>query len=173
MKKTLKLLGAATLTILLGALGSGLWTILQTPLAWCGRSVLTLLASIFTGFRDSVYQDVAKGFHDHAATQVHSMLAGTLVAAIVIVVFLRPLALRRLKTVKALRSKLYWAGVVYLVLFAAFLSPNASRLLTSIELLAISTSVLPPVVHTSTLTKSMLCVLGSRLCEPAKTLIAS
>jgi hypothetical protein len=50
-------------TILLGALGSGLWSVVFEPtLGWCGKAFLTLVTLGVSAARDSVYARAARGY---------------------------------------------------------------------------------------------------------------
>lgn len=65
MKKLLKLLGALTLVLVVGALGSGLWERAFSPaLDWVVGSVVRAIAAVSSGFSDYVYREAAKGFHE-------------------------------------------------------------------------------------------------------------
>jgi hypothetical protein len=59
--------------LFLGALGSGLWDLFLKPSTLrLHRGLLTFRARIVKGFEDSVYANVAKGFHEHPS--VHTFL---------------------------------------------------------------------------------------------------
>ncbi len=62
-------------TILLGALGSGLWDlILRDFFAWIGRFVLTGLTLGFTSIREGFYAEIAQGRNDRV---ILNLLGGT------------------------------------------------------------------------------------------------
>ncbi len=61
-------------TIVLGALGSGLWDVALKPVfAWIGRAILTGLTFGFASMRDSYYVDVARGQNDRASLWLASV----------------------------------------------------------------------------------------------------
>lgn len=63
-KATLGIVG----TILLGALGSGLWELALRPAGqWLGNGVLTAASLGSSALKDQVYIDAAKGYHEESA----------------------------------------------------------------------------------------------------------
>ncbi len=68
-------------TILLGALGSGLWDLALK--AWFS-SIWNLSLTIVTlgtdSLKNAIYADVAKGFYERPALMVHTMIIGSLAA---------------------------------------------------------------------------------------------
>lgn len=62
-------------TIVLGALGSGLWEVLVKPgLAWAGGAVLTISTLGLDSLRDQIYADVAIGSYERASLSILAML---------------------------------------------------------------------------------------------------
>ena len=69
LKNTLKIVGGVVATIVLGAIGSGLWERFLGPfLDWLTRQTVGVLAWGHASYRDSIYENAAKGFHE-----VHSL----------------------------------------------------------------------------------------------------
>jgi hypothetical protein len=62
-------------TVVLGALGSGLWEIALKPGGrWVGRALLTV-ATLGSGYlKDQVYIEAAKGYHESSANQSFSLI---------------------------------------------------------------------------------------------------
>ena len=74
-KKLLWLAG----TLLLGALGSGLWEALIKPgMLWFGTLMLDLGTLGLSSLRDGMYTDVAKGSYERAGVMLLSMATGLL-----------------------------------------------------------------------------------------------
>lgn len=60
-----------TATILLGALGSGLWELALKPLGrWLGKSLLTVATLGSNSVRDDIYREAAKGIHEASSLQL-------------------------------------------------------------------------------------------------------
>jgi len=58
-------------TIVLGAVGSGVWDVFLKPaFSWLGREVLTLVTLGLSSVKDSMYQDIAKGHHEVAGLNI-------------------------------------------------------------------------------------------------------
>jgi hypothetical protein len=58
-------------TILLGALGSGLWEQALRPLGqWLGRTLLTVVTLGSSALKDGIYREAAKGVHEAGGLQV-------------------------------------------------------------------------------------------------------
>lgn len=76
-------------TIVLGALGSGLWQIILGPLVYkIGRIFLGLLSLIFVTLNNNIFQEIAKGFHESHSLFLLELavggLAGILISLIVL-----------------------------------------------------------------------------------------
>jgi len=64
---------AATIlgTLLLGALGSGLWEIALKPFTqWCGTTILTIATLGSTAIKDDNFREAAKGLHEASSLQL-------------------------------------------------------------------------------------------------------
>src|SRR4030043_325159 len=60
-----KVLMGILLTILLGAIGSGLWdVVLKSFFNWMGRLLLTFVTLGLTSASNRIYQNVSKGLHE-------------------------------------------------------------------------------------------------------------
>lgn len=63
--KKVKLIIGILGTIILGAIGSGLWDLaLEPALTWCGRTFFTIATLGLSQLRNEIYIDIAKGFHE-------------------------------------------------------------------------------------------------------------
>jgi hypothetical protein len=61
----LKVLAGIVATIILGAIGSGLWERILAPvLDWCFRSVVDIISTISTTYKDNIYSAASLGFHE-------------------------------------------------------------------------------------------------------------
>lgn len=69
LKKLIKIVLGIAATIVLGAIGSGLWERFLGPfLDWLTRQTVGAFAWGHSSYRDSIYESAAKGFHE-----VHSL----------------------------------------------------------------------------------------------------
>ncbi|MCW5205993.1 hypothetical protein VU08_03550 [Desulfobulbus sp. F5] len=58
-------------TIVLGAIGSGLWSLLLEPISvWAGRTLFTIATLGLEALRTNVYVAVAKGLHEEASLAI-------------------------------------------------------------------------------------------------------
>ena len=79
MNKLLKVVLGVLATIVLGAIGSGLWERMLGPfLDWLTRATIGLYASIVGTYRDSIYESAAKGFHEQHSLATYTMIIGML-----------------------------------------------------------------------------------------------
>jgi hypothetical protein len=63
------------LTIILGALGSGLWELALRPFSqWAGKAVLTAATLGSSAVKDRTYREAAKGFHEAGALETLTLL---------------------------------------------------------------------------------------------------
>ena len=75
MKRLINILLGIIATIILGAIGSGLWERLLGPfLDWLTKSTIGLYASVMLTYRDSIYENAAKGFHESNSLAVHTIV---------------------------------------------------------------------------------------------------
>lgn len=85
-------------TILLGAIGSGLWDIvLKSFYTWLGRELLTFVTLGLSSVKNSIYQDIAKGLHEIPSLRIFLYLIVvifTLCSTPVVLFFLRSFALK-------------------------------------------------------------------------------
>lgn len=66
-------------TIILGAIGSGLWERFLGPfLDWLARVTVGAFAWGHTSYRDSIYENAAKGFHEAHSLAVYTLVLGLL-----------------------------------------------------------------------------------------------
>ena len=79
MNKFLKVVLGVFATIVLGAIGSGLWERMLGPfLDWLTRVTVGIYASVVGTYRDSIYESAAKGLHEEHSLVVHTMIIGLL-----------------------------------------------------------------------------------------------
>jgi hypothetical protein len=75
MNKFFKVVLGVLATIVLGAVGSGLWERMLGPfLDWLTRSTIGLYASAVGTYRDSIYENAAKGLHEEHSLVVHTLI---------------------------------------------------------------------------------------------------
>lgn len=117
-------------TIVLGALGSGLWEVLVKPgLAWAGGAVLTISTLGLDSLRDQIYADVAIGSYERASLSILAMLTGFTIS------FIGSMAIFRyiVSTYKILNTNHRYKFVArmvllfYFVAFTTFLYINMYR----------------------------------------------
>jgi hypothetical protein len=67
-------------TIVVGALGSGVWDLALKPSAqWMGQLVLTAVTLGSGAMKDQIYREAAKGFHEAAALEMLIFLNACLI----------------------------------------------------------------------------------------------
>jgi hypothetical protein len=76
LKRSLALLGM----ILVGALGSGLWSLLQPPAGSAARFLLSAATLGLESIRDKVYSDAAMGHHELSSLMILLLFSGFLAA---------------------------------------------------------------------------------------------
>ncbi len=78
-KGFLKVALGVIVTIFLGAIGSGLWERFLGPfLDWLSRITVGAFAWGHTSYRDSIYENAAKGFHEAHSLAVYTLALGIL-----------------------------------------------------------------------------------------------
>lgn len=121
LKKYVKIVLGILATILLGAIGSGLWERFLAPfLDWLARKTVGALAWGHMSYRDSIYENAAKGFHESHSLALYTLVIGLLPIAYWMILNLHPTERETKNQNSAARSfvrsrKGYW------VLFAATL----------------------------------------------------
>lgn len=79
-----KVVLGVVVTVILGAVGSGLWEVVFSPaMSWVGRQILTLATLGLDSARDDIYREAAKGHHEKASFYIYLFVA--------FVLFLMPL----------------------------------------------------------------------------------
>jgi hypothetical protein len=75
-----KAIVAALGTILLGALGSGLWDLALKPSGrWMGNALLTAVTLGSSYLKDQVYIEAAKGYHEEGALRAYGLFCAVIV----------------------------------------------------------------------------------------------
>jgi hypothetical protein len=76
-------------TLLLGALGSGLWEVGLRPLFTNGGTLVLSAVNLLAGsYKDAVYKHIAMGLHEHSSLHVDALLMATLCSVIINMVIL-------------------------------------------------------------------------------------
>lgn len=84
------------ITVLLGAIGSGVWEYILKPIALGGTNFLLEVATLgVANFKDSLYEEIALGHHELPSLSLLSFtfgfLPGIMVGILLIAVILRPM----------------------------------------------------------------------------------
>jgi hypothetical protein len=75
-KGAVKLIGGIVATILLGAIGSGVWERILSPAAnWVYRASVNFVNSISTGYKDRIYQAASQGFHEAYSLKIFALFS--------------------------------------------------------------------------------------------------
>ncbi len=73
-KTILKIIGGITATIILGAVGSGVWERILAPgLDWLFRSGVDLISTVSLNYKNRIYESAAKGFHEDYSLRIFSI----------------------------------------------------------------------------------------------------
>lgn len=72
------IIAGVAVAIILGALGSGIWERLLSPAYdYCSSAVVGLFGSVSISFKNSIYREAARGFHErHALSLLTYILSG-------------------------------------------------------------------------------------------------
>ncbi len=134
-----KWIGAILATVVLGAIGSGLWDAVFKPLLpWLGEGLLDVGTLGLQSLRDSVYVEIARGTFERAGLHTLLMLlssgSGLLLGlALGAVSVLRSITRARTADQKSaldpvVLRRVLWIGTLFVALFAGFLLVNAVRI---------------------------------------------
>jgi hypothetical protein len=75
ISKWKKICGTIVGTLLLGALGSGLWDLALHPAAqWCGTAILTVATLGSSAIKDDNFREAARGLHEASSLQLFWLL---------------------------------------------------------------------------------------------------
>lgn len=68
--KSVKIVSGVFAAIILGAIGSGIWEKILSPvLSVCSEAIINLISSISISYKNSIYSNAANGFHEkHSLT---------------------------------------------------------------------------------------------------------
>ncbi|HMH52342.1 MAG TPA: hypothetical protein VK548_19035 [Candidatus Acidoferrum sp.] len=105
-------------TVLLGALGSGLWEFVRPALTVFWSVALTIVTLGLDALRDDIYRDVARGLEEKSARLLLSSAAGVLLG--LVLGFMTRAKLRKPDTGDALRRILDRAAPIMLMLAVMF-----------------------------------------------------
>jgi hypothetical protein len=82
ISSTKKVVFGVVATVILGAVGSGIWELVFSPsVTWIGRGLLTLVTLGLDSVSDAIYVDVAKGHHERSSLAVYSFVAAVVLFA--------------------------------------------------------------------------------------------
>ncbi len=104
MKNMIKIEGkinkiiAVTVTILLGAIGSGIWDwILSDAILWLGHALLTLFGALSQAYVDTLYSHIGKGSEFFYLSEIHVLVFVIYLALPVLLVMTRRKILRAIR----------------------------------------------------------------------------
>lgn len=132
LKKALKIVVGFAATIVLGAIGSGLWERFLGPfLDWLARQTVGAFAWGHTSYRDSIYENAAKGFHEVHSLALYTTLLALLPIAYLFLLRRHPAERRPERTRSQVRKfvrsrKGYW--FIYALTMAVFIAVAFSTL---------------------------------------------
>lgn len=79
LSKSLKIIVGVIATIILGAIGSGLWERFLGPtLDWLTKASIGTIARGYGSYRDLIYASAAKGFHEAHSLALYTLVIGFL-----------------------------------------------------------------------------------------------
>ncbi len=76
LPKQLRFLLLLAGTLIVGALGNGLWELAKPGLVWVGNAVLHVATLGLTSLRDGLYVEIAKGTYERAAEKTLTLMIG-------------------------------------------------------------------------------------------------
>jgi hypothetical protein len=132
LKKLLKIAAGIFATIVLGAIGSGLWERFLGPfLDWLTRQTIGAFAWGHTSYRDSIYENAAKGFHEVHSLALYMTFLGLLPIAYLFLLQRHPTERRPEGTQSPMREfirsrKGYW--FIFALTMAVFVAVTFSAL---------------------------------------------
>ncbi len=99
INKYLKIIFAAILTIILGAIGSGVWERFLSPAFDKTREIIINVMNYFViSYKDSIYADAAKGFHEYSADSLYCLVLICIVSLyLVMLLIIRDIRARKIK----------------------------------------------------------------------------
>jgi len=75
MKKAIKIFLTLLGTLVLGALGSGLWErVFSRCFDWLVTTSVNMMSRLVANYQDSIYADVSNGFNEYSAVFVHILI---------------------------------------------------------------------------------------------------
>lgn len=118
-------------TLIIGALGSGLWEVAFKPgLYWLGSALLDIGTLGLSSLRDGIYEEIARGSYERASEKTFSILVGVFAGAPMGVLTVAMLRSRKEEhTPSRLLGLLRYQRVIILcgVAISAFLIVQATR----------------------------------------------
>lgn len=129
--KTIRnILGGIAATVILGAVGSGVWERLLSPaLDWMFRASVDLVSTVSLRYKNGIYEAAAKGFHEDYSLRIF------LIASLVLSLFLLTYAMRKhddmnqrfIQPLLARKGLAQWLAVVASFAFALFVFYSVAR----------------------------------------------
>ena len=84
-EETRKIAGTVIITIFLGAIGSGVWQYVLDPMFSSSKNIILDIATLgVTSFKDNLYQEVAKGYHESASYAVYFKIVTIIAIALLL-----------------------------------------------------------------------------------------
>lgn len=92
----IKVVGGIAATIILGAVGSGLWERVLAPgLDWSFRTSVDLVSSLSLNYKNGIYRSAAQGFHEDYSLRVFAIVSLMLSLAAMVSTLVRDEHMRR------------------------------------------------------------------------------
>jgi hypothetical protein len=149
--RPIKIIGSAIVAVLLGAIGSGVWSGLLSPL-WNSfiMGIVKLITHFSGSLADSIYFEAAKGFHEAYSLSVLTLLMGMLTGVYISFIIIRALfrfGSPKEALTKFMRSKYEFIAFcifmlvpitmcTFFALYSSYSNKVTTGVLTSIEIAA-------------------------------------
>lgn len=119
MERTIKTIAVTFGTIILGAIGSGVWEKLVGPLFdGLTELIIDALDFLIGSYKDSIYREAAFGYREYAANGIYELIIGAMPALYLILLLNHPKMAKRTAVTglaKSLRAALRSAGGFYVL----------------------------------------------------------
>ena len=112
-------------TIIIGALGSGLWeTILKPSLAWISTLALDIATLGLNSLRDGIYESAARGNYERTAIEIYAIMTGVLIGIIISLPILlyskKDKKRENLSEISKDKAKRIWPAATFAIAYALF-----------------------------------------------------
>lgn len=119
-------------TLVVGALGNGLWELAKPALVWMTAGILDVATLGMASLRDSMYVEIARGTYERAAERMLSLGIGILTGVGLCVLLIPPI-LRRLKapalSSPTSESRVRLASMSFIVIAIVYLTVQNIRMI--------------------------------------------